>query len=71
MRESLCIRGRGWNGEGEVKPQEAFLTVQLEICTATAGPGEEERKSERWRPLIFCFPYWPPMSVHRGPCVPR
>lgn len=70
---SVCVRMRDgeWHGEGEVKPHEAFLTFQIEICTATAAPGEEERKSERWSPLIISFPPGPPTSVYRGPCVPQ
>ena len=54
MRVSVCVCVRV--GEGEVRPQEAFLMMQLEICTATADPGEEECKTERWSPLMTSFP---------------
>lgn len=40
------MRGRVRVGE-DVRPHEAFLIRQLEVCTATAGPGEEECKTER------------------------
>ena len=42
-----CVRACVCVGEGEVRPQEAFLMMQLEVCTATADPGEEECKTER------------------------
>lgn len=42
----MCACVVGWSREGEVCPYEAFLMFQFEICRATAGPGEEEHKTE-------------------------
>lgn len=62
VRACACMRLRVCAGEGEVRPHEAFLMFQLEVCTATAGPGEEKCRTERRSPLMISFPLWPPAS---------